>query len=388
MTRRYILLYLIIILCSNLFSTEIELNEVKEIIASNHKDIDYWQIKNIQVAPFNENLISFEITEDDKIIKLFLYNTETEKTFQIESASYSKGKKSKKRFYLKDRGISWHPTENWFVFYGNGHYNRNQLFICEVLVPELINSYSIMGHMINVREKKGIKSYYESPCFNSTGDKVFFSRRIRKKDKKARYNKTFNVTYIEKILDHKSNKFKDIDFEILIDKKFNQKNPVCSPTDPDLIAYISYKNRKKKGEEYYADYSINVINAKTSKITVVERMDGYDHYPFQWSPSGRYLYYYKALSLLMTEQSFIDDKYNLLNLKFAKIIKDGNSIKAFIQSNPKTDILLKDVTGKKNNIAFINETNIFATRYDPNNVITHVDIQKWKDVEKKYATNL
>ena len=391
MIKRYILLYLIVILHSNLFPTEIELNSVKEIIASNHKNINHWQIKNLQIAPFNENLMSFEVTEDDKVIKLFLYNIETEKTFQIESANYAKSKKnkkSKKRYYLKDRGLNWHPVEPWFAFYGNGYNNRDQIFLCKVLVPQLINSFSVKGFRANIREKKGIGSYYKSPCFNSTGDKMFFSRKIRKKDKKARYNKTSNITYIENILNYESNKFKGIEFEVLIDKKFNQKHPVCSPTDPDLVAYVSYKNTKKRGEDYYADYSLNIINARTGKITVVERMDGYKDRTFQWSPSGQYLYYYKALSLLMTEQSFIDDKENLLNLKFAKITKDGNTVKAFIQSNPKTDILLKDVTGKKNNIAFINETNILATRYDPNNVITHIDIRKWKSVEKKYATNL
>ena len=117
-------------------------------------------------------------------------------------------------------------------------------------------------------------------------------------------------------------------------------------------------------------------------------MDGYQIYPFQWSPSGNYIFYYKALSLLMTKQSFIDDKMNLLNLKFAKITKDGSTIKAFVQSNPKTDIVLKDVTGKNNSIAFINEDNILVSKFDPMEAITLVDLQKWKDLEKKYSQKL
>ncbi|MCK4978888.1 MAG: hypothetical protein KAS62_00760, partial [Candidatus Delongbacteria bacterium] len=389
MTNYYKLSYLIILLFSSLFSTEIELNEVKELISSNHEEIGNGIISNLQMAPFNENLISFEVLDpDDPTIKLFLYNIEEEAIFQIESANYSTAKKGKKRYYLKDRGLVWHPTEKYFIFYGNGHQRRDQLFICKVLVPELINSFSVKGYMVDVREKMGIKGYYKEPHFNSTGDKVFFSRKIKKKDKKARYNRTYNITCIENLMQEESNKFKDIEFKVIADKKFDQLSPICSPTDPNLIAYISYKNRRKKGDDYYHEYSINIFNLKTEKITVIEKMDGYNNYPFQWSPSGNYIFYYKALSLLMTKQSFIDDKMNLLNLKFAKITKDGKTVKAFIQSNPKTDILLKDVKGAFGGISFINEENILTSRFDPYNVISLIDIQKWKDLNKKYATNL
>ncbi|MCK4979622.1 MAG: hypothetical protein KAS62_04455, partial [Candidatus Delongbacteria bacterium] len=383
------LLYLVILLLGSLFSTEIELNEVKEIISSNNEEIEMGNISNLQIAPFNENLISFEVDDaEDPTIKLFLYNIEEKTIFQIQSANYSTSKKGKKRYYLKDRGLKWHPTEKYFIFYGNGHQKRDQLFLCKVLVPELINNFSIKGYMIDIREKKGLATYYQSPCFNSTGDKVFFSRRIRKKDKKARYNRTFNLVYTENVLSYESKKFQDLEFDLVLDKKFDQLSPICSPTDPDLIAYTSYKNKRRKGEDYYHEYSVNILNLKTEKITVVEKMDGYDNYPFQWSPSGKYLFYYKALSLLMTKQSFIDDKMNLLNLKFAKITKDGDNVKAFIQSNPKTDIVLKDVTGKNNSIAFINEDNILVSKFDPMEAITLVDLQKWRDVEKKYSNKL
>ena len=388
MAKRYVILYLIIIICSNLFSTEIELSEVKEILANNMKKIDMGFISNVQIAPSNENLVSFEARYDDKTVKLFLFNIETNKMFQIESANYAKSKKSKKRYYLKDRGLSWHPTEDWFTFYGNGYNNRDQIFLCKVLVPQLINSFSIKGFRVAIREKKGIGSYYANPSFNSTGDKIFFARKIKKRDKKARYNKTFNIAYIKDVLSKESSKFKDINFEISIEKKFDQLHPVCSPTDPDLVAYISHRNKRKKGEEYYADYSINILNSKTGDITVIDKMDGYKHYPFQWSPSGNYLFYYQALSLLMTEQQLIDDRINLLNLKFAKITKDGNSVRTFVQSNPKTDILLKDVKGMYYGISFINDDNILTSRYDPYNVIGLLDIQKWRDVEKKYVSNL
>jgi tRNA-binding EMAP/Myf-like protein len=388
MTKRYIILYLIMILCSNLFSTEIELNEVTEIIANTHKEIEMGQIKNLQIAPFNENLISFEVYGDDKTIKLFLYNTEEKSIYQIQSVNYLTSKSSKRRYYLKNRGVTWHPTENWFVFYGNGHHNRDQLFICKVLVPQLINDFSIKGWMIDVREKRNTAGYYQQPCFDSNGKNLFFSRKIRLKDKKARYNRTYNIAYIENLTDLESSKFEEVEFEVAVEKKFHQISPICSPTNPNLVAYTSYRNMKKRGGEFYPDYSINIVNIKTEEIAVVDKMDGYEDYPFQWSPSGNYIFYFKALSLLMTKQNFIDDQMNILNLKYAKVIEDDGNLKIFIQSNPKSDILLEDVTGKNHGIAFINEDNILVSKFDPMEAITLVDIQKWKDLDKNYSTKL
>ncbi len=374
---------------SSLSSSEITVKDVTELLSAEVEQIGGGFIQNLQVAPFDNNLVSFEVTYDnDPTIKLFLFNIETRNIFQVSSEAYAGGSsKTKKRYYIKDIGLQWHPYKNWFVFFGNGMGGREQIYICRVVVPELINNYAVNGYRISLDEDtKNEKSYLIDPTFDMTGDRVFFSRRIIKRDKKAKYNRTYNITMIKDIFGYKDFKFKDVEFETVLDKRFDQLNPLCSPSDKDLVAFISYKSQKKKGEEYYHEYSISIINLPTSEIVVVDNLDGYRSYPYRWSNTGSQLFYMKALSLLRTPQSFIDDKMNQVNLHFARIEKTGNKFSVYLQTNPKTDILVNDIVTTRNSLFMINDNNIILPKWH-NNIpsLYLVDINMWRSSDKNYA---
>jgi hypothetical protein len=388
-TRKAMIMVLMFIM-SICFSAEILIKDVQEIL-SNQDQLGGGFIQNLQVAPFNSELMSFEVTyENDPTIKLYLFNIKTKRLFQIESTTLSGDTKGgKKKYYIKDRGLQWHPYKNWLVFYGNGYQNRDQMFICRVVVPELINNFAVNGYRIGLKENpKDEKSYIKDPSFDMTGENIFYSRRVLKRDKKLKYNRTFNITATGEIFKYRDNKFKNVEFKTLLDKRFDQVKPVCSPSDKDILAYISYKNQEKKGEDYYHQYSLNVVNLATSDIFEVDNMDGYQDYPFKWSNTGTYLYYFKALSLLRTPQKFIDEKINQVNLHFAKIAKAGNRLSILAQTNPKTDILLDDVAAKDNAIFLINDNNMIMAKYDPYASLFLVDVNMWRNSDKNYAQKI
>ena len=372
-----------------IYSSEITVREVQEIYNSQSTKVN-GLIDNLQVAPFNNELMSFEVTyENDKTVKLFLFNVKTKNIFQVESSSFTGETKGKRKYYLQDKGLRWHPYKNWFVFYGNAMGNVEQLYVCRVVVPELINNFAVNGYRIKLDENaKEVKSYCKDPAFDMTGDNIYFSRRVLLRDKKAKYNKSYNITAINDVFKYRDFKFKDVEFKTVLDKRFDQIKPLCSPSDKNLISYISYKNQKKKGEDYYAEYSINIYNIASGEIVTVDNMDGYMDYPYTWSNTGNHLFYFKALSLLRTPQNLIDLKYNQVNLHFAKINKSAKTTEVFIQTNPKTDILVEDVVSKDNAISFINENNILLTKYDPYASVYLIDINLWKSTDKKYAQKI
>ncbi|MFA6652789.1 MAG: hypothetical protein WCS93_00425 [Candidatus Delongbacteria bacterium] len=383
------MLIVISLAMSPLFSSEITVKSVTEILSGEMEQIGGGFIQNLQIAPFNNNLISFEVSYDnDPTVKLFLFNIETKNIFQVSSEAYAGGtSKTKKRYLIKDVGLQWHPYKNWFVFYGNGMADREQIYICRVVVPELINNYAVNGYRVRLDEDtKNEKSYMIDPTFDMSGDRLFFSRRIIKRDKKAKYNRSYNLTMAKDIFSYKDYKFKDVEFETVLDKKFHQLTPLCSPSDKDLVAFISYKNQEKRGEEFYHDYSISVLDLSTSEVTVVDNLDGYRNYPYRWSNTGSQIFYMKALSLLRTPQSFIDDKMNQVNLHFARIEKQANKLNVFIQTNPKTDILVNDIVVSKNSLFLINDNNLILTKWQTNIPSLHiVDINMWRSSDKNYV---
>jgi hypothetical protein len=372
------------------FSAEIIIKDVQEIL-NNEGQLNGGFIQNLQVSPFNSELMSFEVSYDnDPTVKLFLFNIKTKNLFQVESTTLSGDTKGgKKKYYVKDKGLQWHPYKNWFVFYGNGFQNRDQIYVCRVVVPELINNFAVNGYRVGLKENpKEEKSYLKEPCFDMTGENIYFSRRVLKRDKKAKYNRSFNITVVSDLFKYRDNKFKNVEYKTVLDKRFDQVKPVCSPSDKELVAYISYKNQEKKGEDFYPQYSLNVVNTATSDIFEVDNMDGYSDYPFKWSNRGTYLYYFKALSLLRTPQKLIDEKVNQVNLQFAKITKAGNRITVLSQTNPKTDVLLDDVAAKENAIFFINDNNILLGKYDPYPSLYLLDVNMWRNSDKNYSQKL
>ncbi|HQO09194.1 MAG TPA: hypothetical protein PLK90_03315 [Clostridiales bacterium] len=380
----------VIILSANLFSSEITIKDVMNILDTQDKKID-GVISNLQVAPFNNELMSFEVTNEnkDQSVKLYLFNARTKNVYQVESASYAGVSRSKKKFYPKDRGAQWHPFKNWFLFYGNGFNNRDQLYICRVVVPELINNFAVNGYRIRLNENaKEEKSKCIDPVFDMTGDNIYFARQVQLRDKKAKYDKSYNIAVINDVFKFRDYKFKDVEYKTLFEKRFDQVKPLCSPQDKNLIAYISFKNQEKRGEDYYPEYSLNIFNASNSEIITVDNMDGYKYYPYTWSNTGNYIFYFKALSLLRTPQNFIDDKINQVNLHFAKIKSSPSKVEALLQTNAKTDILVEDVVAYDHALSFINENNILVSKWDPYETIYMADINLWRNSDKNYLQKI
>ena len=296
------------------------LDTIENLISSENPDTK-GTINNLQLAPFNENIISFEVEfasdmgfEDDKTIKLFLYNVSTNKLLRIESAKIEQDTSGESKFYTKDRSLAWHPTQNWFVFNGNGFKNRENIYICQINDTELNDQGSIKSYMIDLYDQKYERSYCMYPTFNSSGKDLYFARQLKKKNKKAKYNKSYSLAMIKNIFENKPRKFKNINFKILSEEKYDQLRVTCSPKDPNLVAYISYKHKIRDLDKAYVKYLLNIYDTKSKSVVTIADLDGFKDYSFQWSNSGDYIFYNKAVSLDQTDKSFIKDRINKINL--------------------------------------------------------------------------
>ena len=369
------------------------LSTVENLIASEDPEIK-GIISNLQVAPFNENIVSFEVRYDidvgmeaDKTTKLFLYNVITKTMLRIESTKIGDSSRDNK-FYTKDRSLAWHPTKNWFVFNGNGFKNRENIYICEIKDIELADQNSIKGFMIDLYDQKYERSYCRYPSFDSSGKDLYFSRQLSKKSKKAKYNKSFSLAMINNIFENESEKFKNINFKLLSEEKYDQFEVKCSPQNPNLVAYISYQHKIRISDKPYVKYWLNIYDKKSKTVIIIDKLDGFKDYSFQWSDNGEYIFYNKAIALDKTDKGFIKDRVNKINLHFAKILYDNGKLSSEIQANPTTDILLEDVPGKSNGIAFINDNKILVSKYAPYNSLGIVDLQKWKNEDEVYFEKL
>ncbi|MBN2790267.1 MAG: hypothetical protein JXR69_08765 [Candidatus Delongbacteria bacterium] len=371
-----------------------DLGTIENIISSEHPEIN-GIINNLQVAPYNNDIISFEVKydsdigmESDKTVKLFLYNIVKRTLFRVESSKIEFDTSNDNKFYVKDKSLVWHPTKKWFAFNGNGYKNRENIYICKLLDDSLSNSSAIKGYLVDLYDQRNERSYCMYPSFSSNGKDLFFSRQVSKKDKKAKYNKSFNLAMIKNIFENEEQKFKNINFDILSEEEFDQFRVKCSPKDPNLVAYISYQLKIRNTDSFYAKYFLNIYDTKTSSVVTIDDLDGFRDYSFQWSTDGQYIFYNKAVSLARTDKDFIKDNINKVNLCFAKVSYENGKLTAEIQKNETSEILLEDVPAKDNGIAFLNENKVLISKYAPYNSLCVVDLQKWRDQEKTYYEKL
>ena len=370
------------------------LNTVENLIASEDPEIK-GIISNLQVAPFNENIISFEVRYDidigmeaDKTTKLFLYNVITKTMLRIESTKIDNKSSEENKFYTKDRSLAWHPTKNWFVFNGNGFKNRENIYICEIKDIELADQNSIKGSMIDLYDQRYERSYCRYPSFDSSGKNLYFSRQLSKKNKKAKYNKSFSLAIISNIFENEQQKYKNINFKLLSEEKYDQFEVKCSPKDPNLVAYISYQHKVRSSDKSYVKYWLNIYDKRSKTVVTIDKLDGFKDYSFQWSDDGEYIFYNKAVSLDKTDKTFIKNRINKMNLHFIKVVYEGGKLSSEIQANPTTNVLLEDVTGKSHGIAFLNNNRILVSKYAPYNSLGIVDLQKWKNEDEVYFEKL
>lgn len=370
------------------------LDTIEKLIKSEDPEIN-GIISNLQVAPFDKNIISFEVRsasdigmEADKTIKLFLYNVLTKTLLRVESSKIESKTSEDNKFYYKDRSLAWHPTQNWFVFNGNGYKNRENIYICKIKELELKDMGSIESYLIDLYDQRFERSYCMYPTFDKTGKDLYFARQLSKKDKKAKYNKSFSLAMITNVFENEEQKFKDINFNLLSEDKFDQFRIKCSPKDPNLVAYISYKHKIRNTDNYYAKYSLNIYDRRSNTVVLVDDLDGFKDYSFQWSKNGEYIYYNKAVSLDKTSKDFIKDEINKVNIHCARIVYKDGKLTADIQSNSTTNVLLEDVPAKDNGIAFISDSRILVSKYEPYNSLCIVDLEKWKDNNEFYFEKL
>ena len=236
--------------------------------------------------------------------------------------------------------------------------------------------------MIDLYDQKYERSYCRYPSFDSSGKGLYFSRQLSKKSKKAKYNKSFSLAYISNIFESEPEKFKNINFKLLSEEKYDQFEVQSSPKDPNLVAYISYQHKLRTSDKSYMKYWLNIYDKRSKTVVTVDKLDGFKDYPFQWGSNGEYIFYNKAVSLDQTDKGFIKDKINKINLHFAKVVYEGGKLSSEIQANPTTNVLLEDVTGKSHGIAFIDDNKVLASKYAPYNSLGIVDLQKWKNEDE------
>ena len=345
-------------------------------------------ISNIQVAPFDNSILSFEVTQlNDPSVKLVIYNTESQFLVQVSAVENYDMNIKNIPFPVRDSGVKWHPEKNMFVFQSNGYMNRNQLFMVEVKDPYLMDEESVKVRRINLKEPRGTINHCLHPEFNSNGKDLFFSVRIQMEDKKQRYNRSSNIARVKDIFKYQANGFKDVPYNVLFNRPFDQIKPVCSPTDPDMFAFISYTRDFREGFGY-AEYNLVVYNLRTRVSGTIERLNGFRDYPYQWSPSGEKLYFTKAAPLAETPRSFRDDRINKINLHAAKIILRPSEIAFDLLRNETSDVILGDVATKDYGIAFIDDDNLFMAKYDPYESIFKVNMEKWRSNDGVYIKQL
>lgn len=345
-------------------------------------------ISNIQAAPFSDNILSFEIVEpNSQAVKLVLYNVESQFLMHISPIDDYERNIKNIPYPVKDQGVKWHPTENYLIFQSNGYMNRDQLFMVEILDKYFMEDESIKITRIDLKEPKGTIDHCLHPEFNSTGKDLYFSVRIEKEDKNQRYNRYNNIACIKDVFKYKDSDYSGITYQVLFNKNYDQKKPVCSPVDPDMFAFISYNKDFKDGFGY-ADYSLIVHNRRTNSVAIVGRMNGFRDYPYQWGPSGKKLYFTKAAPISETPRDFRDDRINKINLHVADINVKEAEIEVEHETNQNSDIILGDVATKDYGMAFIGDDLVLMAKYDPYEAIFMVDMEKWRTNDGFYIKQL
>ena len=360
---------------------------VSNIISGDDPEIKGF-ISNIQAAPFYDNLLSFEVTEvNNPAVKLVLYNTESQFLTHLSPIeNYEQNIKSIP-YPVQDKGVKWHPTENYLIFQSNGYMNRDQLYMVEIKDQYLMEDENFKLTRIDFQEPRGTINHCLHPEFNSTGKDLYFTVRIQKEDKNQKYNKDNNIARVRDIFKYKEADFSGIKYELLFNKKFDQKKPVCSPTDPNTFAFISYTKDFTEGYGY-AEYSLVIYDAKNKTSAVIEKMNGFRDYPYQWSPSGKRLFFTKAASLSETPRNFRDDRINKINLYVIDVINQPSQIRLNFHRNENSDVVLGDVATKNYGMAFVNDDILLMAKYDPYETIFMVDVNKWKSDDGFYIKQL
>ncbi len=360
---------------------------VEEMLGGDDPEIKGY-ISNLQQSPFNENIISFEVaTAQSPAVRLFLYNIESQFLVQVSSIEDYEDMIGMVPYPVKDKGVSWHPSKNWFVFYSNGNDNREQIFIAEIRDPYFMEESPVTVRKLDLREQKKTVNHCMYPDFNSSGDDVYFTVRIEKENKKEKFNKYNNIAVVQNVFQYEADGFKGVKYEVLFDRKFDQIRPVCSPADPDMIAFISFKKDYKENFGY-ADYAIVAHNRKSGATAIVDNLTGYREYPFQWSPSGKRIYYCAALSISKTPSSFKEKRMNIINLQVADVLHSGGKFRTRILQNESSPFIIGDVATKDRGIAFVNDDLLLMAKYDPYESIFLVDINKWQKNDGFYIKQL
>lgn len=360
---------------------------MEDIIAGDDPELNGY-ISNIQVAPFDNNLLSFEVTTtEDKSIKLILYNIESQFLIQVSPIEDYERNIRRISFPVQDRGANWHPDKNYMLFCSNGFENRDQIYIVEISDPHLMDESAIKISRLDFEEPKGTVNHCMYADFNSTGEDVFFTLKLQKENKKEKFADDMNIAVVRKLFQYKDADFKGAKYTICIKKQFDQLRPVCSPTVPYVFAFVSYKKDITPGKGY-AEYSLNIYNMKDKTGTTVDNLSGFTDYPYQWSPSGKKLYYCKALPISKTPLDLREKRTNIINLQVATVAIKETEIVSKIVKNESSEVIMGDVATKDNGIGFLGEDVVFMGKYDPYESIFMVDTKKWKANDGFYAKQL
>lgn len=373
-------LALLLIFVSVASAAKIELKNIKRLLDNSDRELKGF-IRNPQIAPFNNNVISFEL-HDDEEISLYIMNVQNGRYLEVESKNYH-GKDIKRlKFPEKNQGLVWHPSKNWFVFYGNGTKNRDNLYAIEVVMDRLLNKYAVKGYKFNLPETRGTQNRY--PDFDYSGLELCFSR-------KEQSGENYDICVIKDFdLVLNSKNFKDLTLEKVISEDFDQMRPKFYPgVGRNLIAYNSYKNDRYTGyKKNYAEYTVNLYDIDSKKLYQIDKCDGYDDYPTLWSKDGSYIYYFKSLPLIETPQEFIDKNpnVNIVDLYYADVFSKDGEVKPVRQTNLSRYELSLDVSPKS--IGNYDDTGIVISDFQPGNTLSFVDVQGWMLRKEDYKQNL
>lgn len=359
---------LIFLIYPHLFAKDIELKSIKEIFNISEQKIK-GNISNLKQANFDKNIFSFEVSSKNHKY-IYIYDKKMNKTIKLNSSNDE---------LINISNLIWHPARNWCVFENLNSNEKKEIYFANLNRDSNSGNILINHHKIELKEDDTTNDSYYDPSFDSSGNYLFF---VINHDKN---NYTIAMLEnIESILT--SGIFTSITYQKLVKNNKELRQPKLSPsTAKNLLAYLSIDGKKGKGQRTELLYSVNVLDMEKETKGSIKGLAGFTTAPFYWTPSGEDIFYHNSASLYKTSDELIKSRQNINLLHYAKLHHLTNKILLIPQSNKKTNILLKDVTAKREGIIFLNDSTIITGAYRPGNRLHYINLKRWKQGKKNYV---
>ena len=148
---------------------------------------------------------------------------------------------------------------------------------------------------------------------------------------------------------------------------------------------------RRKQKDYIAEYELKIIDLDTKRTYLIDEMEGFKTYSFQWDENGKVLLYGKAKSKLVANPDLINNGIDEISLRIAEIRKVGDKVLILPLANKDGySTVIDNIRGSKNSFIFYNKNTAIITQYNENSSTKFVAInfKDWRNGEKKYFQDI